>query len=292
MFAVHRQAWGDLVIHLPVDPTLRSANGKVGGVLTGVQKARHEKIVVADDDVRYDDIGLAHVSTGLDDNHLVRPQSYFEPLPWHARWDTARTLLNRAFGNDFPGTLAVRRSTLTALGGYDGDSLFENLELLRTFEAAGCRIANCPWLYVRRVPPSVAQFGHQRVRQAYESFAQPWRMAAELSIAPAIAIVAAAGRLPMTASVVATVVIAESGRRRAGGTNVFPATSSLLAPCWLLERGVCSWVAVWLRLGRGGQPYGAVTLRKAASSTRALRNRGLPGAPALTTSANRSPRPP
>ena len=36
---------------------------------------------------------------------LVRPQNYFEPLPWHARWDTARTLLNRGLGRDYPGTL-------------------------------------------------------------------------------------------------------------------------------------------------------------------------------------------
>jgi hypothetical protein len=281
IFASHQRSWGDFVAHVPVDPGLRSPMGKVGGVLTGVRIARHETVVLADDDVRYDDIGLARLAAVLVDHDVVRPQNYFAPLPWHARWDTARTLVNRALGNDFPGTLAVRRSTIIGLGGYSGDSLFENLELLRTVAAAGGLIANCPWLYVRRVPPSAAQFARQRVRHAYESFAQPWRMAAELSIVPAVALLLTKGRCELVVGAAATVLIAESGRRRAGGQAVFPITSSLLAPCWLAERGVCSWVALWLRVTRGGLPYGGGTLRKAASSTRTLRSqaRRLPIAP-------------
>lgn len=271
IFAVHRGAWGNLVAHVAVDPGSRSANGKVGGVLTGMRVASHEKVVLADDDVRWDDAGLIQLSAALDDHDLVRPQNFFEPLPWHARWDTARILLNRALGNDFPGTLGVRRSMIVGLGGYDGDSLFENLELLRTVEAADGRVANCPWLYVRRVPPSVAQFARQRVRQAYDSFAQPCRLAMELSIIPAIALVSAVGRSKLVVCAMTAVLTAEAGRRRAGGSVVFPVTCSLLAPCWMAERGVCSWVAVWLRFTRGGFPYGGLTLRKAASSMRTLR---------------------
>ena len=56
-------------------------------------------VVIADDDVRYDP-RPAHprrrISCATHD--LVRPQNYFSPLPWHAVWDTARTLINRAFG--------------------------------------------------------------------------------------------------------------------------------------------------------------------------------------------------
>ena len=79
------------------------------------------------------------------DVELVRPQNYFAPLRWHARWDTARTLLNRVAGGvDFPGTLAVRRSRSSQTDGYDGDVLFENLELIRTIEAAGGRVLALP----------------------------------------------------------------------------------------------------------------------------------------------------
>ncbi|MDT4989668.1 MAG: hypothetical protein QOI74_3762, partial [Micromonosporaceae bacterium] len=119
VFERHRAVWRDVVRHLPPDPALRFVNGKVNGVLTGVGAARHEHVIIADDDVRYDDRGLRAVDDLLLRADLVRPQNYFDPLPWHARWDTARTLVNRAFGVDYPGTLGLRRSTLIAAGGYD-----------------------------------------------------------------------------------------------------------------------------------------------------------------------------
>ena len=127
----HQERWRGLVRHRKPRPW-PGRNGKVAGVVTGVLDARHEDVVIADDDVRYDLAGLAAVTDLLADADLVRPQNYFEPLPWHARWDSARSLLNRALGSDYPGTYAVRRSTFVAMGGYDGDVLFENLELSRT----------------------------------------------------------------------------------------------------------------------------------------------------------------
>jgi hypothetical protein len=136
VFRRHAERWEGLVRHLPPEPW-PGRNGKVAGVVTGVSRARHERVVIADDDVRYDYDGLVRVSGMLAVADLVRPQNFFDPLPWHARWDTARSLLNRAFGSDYPGTYGVRRSTFTAMGGYDGDVLFENLELSRTIRAAG-----------------------------------------------------------------------------------------------------------------------------------------------------------
>ncbi|MEJ7742178.1 MAG: hypothetical protein WKF73_06280 [Nocardioidaceae bacterium] len=53
-------------------------------------------------------------------HEFVRPQNFFAPLPWHARWDSARSLLNRAFGDDYPGTFGVQRSALEKTGGYCG----------------------------------------------------------------------------------------------------------------------------------------------------------------------------
>jgi hypothetical protein len=74
--------------------------------------------LIADDDVRYDAAGLDRMRALLDGADLVRPQNYFHPLPWHARWDTARTLLNRSLGGDYPGTFGVRLSTFRRMGGY------------------------------------------------------------------------------------------------------------------------------------------------------------------------------
>ncbi|MEU4400804.1 glycosyltransferase [Micromonospora orduensis] len=265
VFARHADAWRGLVRHLPPDPLRKGLNGKVTGVLTGVRAARHEHVVIADDDVRYDEPGLRAVHRLLDRVDLVRPQNYFHPLPWHAWWDTGRTLLNRALGDDYPGTLAVRRSTFLGMGGYDPDVLFENLELIRTVRAYGGVEARPAWLYVRRLPPDAAHFRGQRVRQAYDDLAQPARLVTALAVLPALAAaVATRRRGPLLAGAAAVVALAEVGRRRAGGTAVFPPTTPLAAPLWLVERGACSWLALSQRLLFGGVRYGTTRIRQAA----------------------------
>ena len=280
LFERHRKAFGPRVRHLRPDLRLHYAMGKVNGVETGMHAARNERIVIADDDVRYDAQALARTTELLGEAELVRPQNYFHPLAWHARWDTARTLLNRVFSgdltepaSDFPGTLSIRRSFFERMGGYDGNALFENLELIRTVRAAGGRVLSPLDLYVARRPPSTGHFASQRVRQAYDDFAMPLRMTAWLGLGPVLA--AALWRRRLTAIAVGAVAvmgIAEVGRRRAGGASVFPASSSLLAPCWMLERAVNSWRAVADR-ARGGARYGGGRLPLAAHSQRQLRRR-------------------
>jgi len=270
LYARHAAAWGAHVRHMA--PALTGgANGKVRGVLTGIALARHERIVLADDDVRHDRATLAALLGELRDADLVAPQNVFRPRPWHARWDTARSLFNRALTGDYPGTYGVRRSVLWRTGGYDADALFENLEMQRTISAADGRVRSCPDLFVTRLPPSSAHFRAQRVRQAYDSFAQPARLLAELALAPTVF---ALRRRPgiLCLLVVLGTVVAERGRRRARGTHVFPRTSALWAPLWLAERGVTSWVAVGLRL-RGGVRYSSQRVALAASSLRTLRRR-------------------
>jgi hypothetical protein len=280
LVARHVDAFGPAVRVLPPQPW-PGANGKVRGVVTGVRAARHELVVVADDDVRYAPAALARVATLLADADLVRPQNVFEPAPWHARWDTGRTLLNRALRHDHPGTFGLRRGTFLAMGGYDGDVLFENLELSRTVAAVRGREVHAPDLFVVRRPPSARHFAGQRVRQAYDSLATPGRLAAELSVLPVLAVAAGRGRLGRAALVLAvgTVGLAEAGRRRAGGRTVFGRTAALWAPLWVAERSVCSWLAVGRRLG-GGVPYAGGRLRTAAHSPRQLR-RMVPGRPPL-----------
>ncbi|MET8912273.1 glycosyltransferase family 2 protein [Micromonospora sp. NPDC004551] len=266
-FARHAAAWRGLVRHVPPDPALRGRNPTVLGVLTGVALARHEHVVIADDDVRYDLAGLRAVHGLLERVDLVRPQNHVDPLPWRAWRDTGGTLLRRAVGGDSPGTLAVRRSTFLAMGGYDPDVLAENLELVRTVRAYGGATATPAWLYVRRLPPTAAR----RARRAYDESARPgWRLAA-LAVLPAAAAVLAARRPGLLVRAgAATVAVAELGRRRAGGARIFPAHTTLAAPLWLVARGAGAWLAVGRRLrGRGR----AGDSGQAANSTRALRRR-------------------
>lgn len=279
-FGANARALGSFVRHVPPDPAHRCLMGKVAGVLTGVALAGHDRVVLADDDVRYSRRELERVGELLGGYELVRPQNYFEPWPWHALWDGARSLLNRSVGADFPGTLGVRRSVLLGAGGYDGNVMFENLELIRTVQAAGGEVASPLDLYIRRLPPTAAHFWGQRTRQAYDDFAIPGRMAVWLSVVPGLGVAAMRRRWgPVGVASAAVVLLAEVGRRRAGGRRVFPALSSCLAPGWVLERGVCAWLAVLQRARFGGVRYGDSVIRVAAHSERELRRRvgGRPG---------------
>ena len=276
IFEAHAAALrGTSVLHVPVDPELVTPMGKVGGVLTGLRLASHERVVIADDDVRYTSDALARVVALLEEGyHVVRPQNYFDPLPWHARYDTARMLLNRLFGGDWPGTLGVRRSVLRTTDGYDGSAMFENLELVRTVGAVGGTEVVPLDLFVARRPPSARHFFSQRVRQAYDELARPLRFGLFLAMLPLAAALATRGRwAALGVAVGASVVLAEAGRRRGGGTAVFPATASLLTPTWLAERAVCAWLALGARLFLGGIPYGDSVLRLAATPSKELRRR-------------------
>jgi hypothetical protein len=273
IFEAHARAWRDLGLRqLHPDPRHASTNGKVAGVLTGLYAASCQHLVIGDDDVRYGYEELSAVLGRLAEADVVRPQNYFSPLSWHTRLDTARSLLNRAFDGDWPGTLAVNRSVLLSTGGYDGDVMFENLELVRTVIAAGGREELARDVLVRRLPPRTSQFAGQRVRQAYDEFARPMRLLLQLCLLPAILLLSRRPRLLMLAAV-ASVACAEFGRRRDGGARVFAWTSSLLAPVWLTERAVCCWLAVLARWRRGGIRYHGHILHRAATPQALLNQR-------------------
>lgn len=272
-FRTHRDLWSTFATHVPPADDIRCANGKVRGVLTGLRLATRERVVIADDDVRYDDDGLRHMARLLAGADLVRPQNYFDPLPWHARWDTARILSNRAVGSDFPGTLGVRRSFLASVGGYDGDVLFENLELMRTVTAAGGRIVDQPTLFVRRRPPTFARFLEQRPRQAYDDWAQPLRFAVFLATGPALAVLARHRPRGLVLAAGATIFVAGIGRARNGGRRVFDRASPLFAPLWVGERAILAWVALARGLMGRGCPYAGTVISRAATPARVLRRR-------------------
>lgn len=265
--AVH-DTWSRWSIHVRPDERITGANGKVRGVLSSVPHVRTPFVVIADDDVRYTAQSLHACVTGLHGVDLVAPQNFFSPLPWHAGWDTARSLLNRSVSHDLPGTLGVRTSQLAK--GYDADVLFENLELIRTVTARGGTVVWRPDIYVRRLPPTVPHFWSQRIRHAYDEFARPMRMALWLSLLPLGAMALAARRLDAIAlALAATVALAEVGRRRHGGREWFSAGAVLAAPVWLVERSLCAWLAVVERF-RGGVPYAGTRLARAATPIRQL----------------------
>jgi hypothetical protein len=280
LYESHAEALRGVATHLPPHADLAFPMGKVNGVITGLRECSCERVVIADDDVRYEPAALAQTLALLAEGDLVRPQNYFAELPWHARWDTARSLLNRVFTGDpdfpvgdFPGTLAVRRGTFLRSGAYDGRAMFENLELMRTIRAAGGTVLTPLDLYVARKAPSAEHFFSQRVRQAYDDFAIPARIGAFLAIGPGAAALLRRGKgRQLLLAALATIGLAELGRHRANGAQRFPLSGVLLAPAWVGERSLCAWLALGAKL-RGGVPYGGRRLAHSASSMRSLRRR-------------------
>ena len=284
VFEAHRSAWPDAIVHVPPDARFADLAGTAAGVHTGLALARHDHVVVADDDVRWTGDQLRQVDEFLGAFDFVRPQNVFDPRPWHASWDTGRTLLNRAFGGDHGGTVGFRKERFDAAGGYDGRALFENLELERTIEAVGGRVHVALDLVVVRRPPGTPHFLRQRVRQAYDEFARPRRLVAQLSLVPLVVAGAAAGHgvAAVGGIAVAGATAAEAGRRRAGGTSAYPPTAALWAPLWIAERSITSWLAVGARLAFGGVRWGdrRMALAANASGVLAERLRATPRRPA------------
>ena len=98
IFAAHAAMWSGIAQHLPVGADMALRNGKVRGVLTGLQHVTHERLIVADDDVRYDEVALTAVLRALNGAHVVRPQNYFAPVAVACALGLGRILLNRAHG--------------------------------------------------------------------------------------------------------------------------------------------------------------------------------------------------
>jgi hypothetical protein len=268
VFETHHSWWSQHAQHIPVDPSLATPMGKVGGVLTGLRRLSSRHVIVADDDVRYTDETLDRMGRLLQHAAVVRPQNIFCEWPWHARWDAARSLIARVTGGDWPGTLGLDRQLLLTAGGYAGDVMFENLELTRTIEAAGGHHVVAYDFYIPRIPPSSRQFCNQRVRQAYDELARPGHLLCALAIIPGIVF---GGRRVALATAIGGTAAAALGRYRGSGAQYFPLSSVLFAPVWISERSVTAWLALLSRLIVGGVRYRGTTLPRAAHSKRWIR---------------------
>ena len=266
-----RAGWSRAARVLAPDPSWGGPNGKVTGAMTGIAAARHDHVVVADDDVRHDRRTLSALHRALDDGDLVVPQNHPTRWAWWVWWEGGRMLLNRAVATDWPGSLAVRRDVAVGMGGWAADVFFENLEMARTIRAGGGRIVHRPDVLVPRVPPTLRHFLRQRVRQAYEDQAQPLRLVLSLAVVPTVL---ALRRRPaaLAGLAVGLTAVAEIGRRRAGAASAFPWFVPFAAVPWAVERGVCVWVALAARL-RGGLRYGDGRLHVAAHRHPRVRRR-------------------
>ncbi len=269
VFAQHAETWGNVSRHEAVDRRFGYMNDKVNGIHTGVEKASSEKIILADDDIRYTSGNLDHICALLDAAEVVRPQNYLSPLPWWAAMEAARMLINRATLRigDYPGTCAFRRSTMLRVGHYDGDVLFDNEEIIRHFAAAGVSIDYAIDFFIQKRPPQLAKWKEQRPRQAYEDFglrAKTGLFLALPMILIASAIMAGVAGLLLSIVLIALVAcaVAVLGRARGEAANHFPAVVPWFAPLWVFERAGSTYWALYWYLRHGGYPFGDKLLTK------------------------------
>ncbi|HWW76895.1 MAG TPA: glycosyltransferase family 2 protein [Pyrinomonadaceae bacterium] len=268
VFASHAGAWRGHVRHAPVDPQYKYLNGKVNGIHTGVALAACERIILADDDIRYTAADVRRMSHLLEAFEMIRPQNYLRPLPPWARTEAARMLVNRAWikEGDYPGTLGVRRGAMLRVGHYDGDVLFDNEEIVRHFRARGATVCYARDFFIWKRPPSLRKWFEQRPRQAYEDFVMRAKTVFFAALPFALAALWLAfgwrGALGFVLSVaVGSALLAARGLGD-GGARFFPAWVCAYAPLWVAERTLSTYWAFYWRVARGGYPFGDRLLSK------------------------------
>lgn len=269
VFAEHQRTWREVCRHVTVNPKYTYLNGKVNGVHTGVDLASHERIILADDDIRYTPSDITRMCQLLDEHEMVRPQNFLSPLPWWGRMEAARMLINRGVlrAGDYPGTCAFRRSTMLRVGHYDGDVLFDNEEIVRHFALHGVAINYAVDFFILKRPPRFEKWLEQRPRQAYEDFVMRAKTMLFMSLGPVALALGLTLSLRATLVFVLTVafgalLLAWKGRRRDRAGRFFPARVLLSAPLWILERSLSVYWALYWRVRYGGYPFGARFLTK------------------------------
>ena len=284
IFAQHHRAWSNHCRHEPVDSRFKYLNDKVNGIHTGVALAAHEKIILADDDIRYSKIDIEKICALLDEFEVVRPQNYFAnqtvgrdsveptnstapqsialPTPW-AKMEAARMLINRATlrNADYPGTCAFRRETFRKAGEYDGDVLFDNEELIRHFARSGARICYANNFFVPKCPSTFRKWLEQRPRQAYEDFGLRFKTSLFASLLP-IAIAIAFVDSRWLSILLLSILLALAGWLHGRARKYFPFHVCLFAPLWVLERTLSTYWAFYWLIARGGYPFGDRVLKK------------------------------
>jgi hypothetical protein len=269
VFEQHAAAWLSLCRHERVDRSFGHLNDKVNGIHTGVRLATTEKIILADDDIRYTAVEIDRVQELLDNFEVVRPQNFLSPLTWWGRMEAARMLINRATLRtaDYPGTCAFQRDAMLRVGPYDGDVLFDNEEIIRHFAREGATINYAANLFVRKRPPTFRKWIEQRPRQAYEDFGLRTKTALFLSL-PLVATWLGLA-LGLRALVIffagislAAVALAAAGRLRGNAARFFPWSICFVAPLWIVERTVSTYWALYWHFTCGGYPFGDKILSK------------------------------
>jgi hypothetical protein len=112
--------------HVRIRPQHRSLSGTIDPLRVAMDVASWDKVIVADERVRYGAGTLHQIQALLDAHEVVEPQDYFDPLPWWGGIDAGRMLVHRGVDRlpDHGATFGFRRSVLRGLRAIDAGAAF------------------------------------------------------------------------------------------------------------------------------------------------------------------------
>lgn len=236
--------------HVAVRPEHRAGSG-VDIVRAASEHAACEKVIIADDDVRYTPEAIGKLCELLERHEVVEPQDYLDPMPWWGGIDAARILLHRGIEPqpDHGATFGFRRTALRALRTLAAATSPE--AQVRRLAAVGAGVYPASDVFVRREPGGFSDWLASRPRLAGDDFMLPMKTAFFFSLLPLLVLLAVLGGLQLAggyAIAIAFASVALALRGRAGASSFFPLRACLFAPVWVLERSLSVYWALLRKL--------------------------------------------
>jgi hypothetical protein len=247
--------------HVAVRAKHRAPNGCIDPIRAAVDLAACEKVIIAGTKVRYAGEALASICELLDGHEVVEPQDYFEPLPWWSSIEAGRMLVHRGVEPlpDHGATFGIRRSAVRGLRAIDS-LVAPGEDHVRRLSSVGAEVHSAAEVFVRRLPPPLAEWIGDRPRQADDDFSLPVKSAFFFALLPIALLLAAFGGFRAVGGyggAIAFGALALALRGRAGAKPFFPLRACLAAPLWVLERSVSVYWALLRKLrGIGDDPGG------------------------------------
>jgi hypothetical protein len=238
--------------HIAARPRHRSFSGTIDLVRTAIDVSTCDKIIVAEENVRYDGTAIDSLCELLDLHEVVEPQDYFDPLPWWIGIEAGRMLVHRGVEPlpDHGATFGMRKSIVRGLRGVDvawtnGD------DPVRHLTSQGAEVFSACDVFVRRLPPPLSDWLRDRPKQAGDDFAMPVKTAFFFGLLPMAVVLAVVGGSRLAggyAGAIAFSSLVLAIRGRAGNATFFPLRACFSAPLWVLERSISVYWALFRKL--------------------------------------------
>jgi len=252
VFETNRRVLRWVARHVAARPRHRLFSGGIDAVRAAADVSNCDKVIIADENVRYDAAAIDSICELLDLHEVVEPQDYFEPLPWWSGIEAGRMLVHRGVEPlpDHGATFGIRKSSVRGLRGVDV-AWSNGEDAVRRLASQGAEVFSACDVFVRRLPPPFADWLRERPRQADDDFAMPVKTAFFFALLPMVILLAIFGGIRLAggyAGAIACASMVLALRGRGGAAAIFPLRACLCAPLWVFERSVSVYWALFRKL--------------------------------------------